>query len=48
MDENERRDKRLGDNVLFAMLCNLFITYRGITLYVAGVDNLLRFKYPAV
>lgn len=41
-------DKRLGDNMLFAMLCNLFIMHRGIIFYVAGIDNLLCFSYDTL
>ena len=48
VDENEGRDKRLGDNVLLAMLRNLLITHRGITFYVAVINNLLCFFYSAV
>ena len=43
MDENEGWDKRLGDDMLLAMLRYLLMTHRGITFYVAGIDNLLRF-----
>lgn len=30
------------------MLRNLFITHRGITFYVAGIDNLLCFSYDTL
>lgn len=32
-----------NDNMLLPMLCNLFISHRGITFYIAGINNILCF-----
>ena len=41
MDENEGWNKRLGDNMLLAMLRNLLMPHLDKTIYVTGIDNLL-------